>query len=122
MLPNYGCDVFWVLSLGVLPGLFFVISLRIMQSEDASFLMAVLLVVLHCLIVYHKMGMFDSNIDSVSYRLVDSLQTADNRAKVGSSCAFLFKDGVYTQEHVFTEIPQAKEYYLKYCKEVDIVK
>ncbi|MBR4267885.1 MAG: hypothetical protein IKQ46_17750 [Bacteroidales bacterium] len=64
----------------------------------------------------------DSNIDSVSYRLVDSLQNADNRAKVRSSCAFLFQDGVYTQEHVFTEIPQAKEYYLKYCKEVDIVK
>lgn len=59
-------------------------------------------------------------IDSVAYRLADTLQTASNRALVGSSFAFLFHDGIYSKEQVFDEIPQAKEYYLKYCKDEDI--
>lgn len=58
-------------------------------------------------------------IDSVSYRLADTLQTASNRALVGDSFAFLFHEGIYSKEQVFDEIPQAKEYYLKYCKETD---
>ena len=58
-------------------------------------------------------------IDSVARPLADTLQTATNRALVGSSFAFLFHDGIYTKEQVFEEIPQAKEYYLKYCKETD---
>lgn len=56
-------------------------------------------------------------IDSVSHRLADTLQTASNRALVGSSFAFLFHDGIYSKEQVFEEIPQAKEYYLKYYKD-----
>ncbi len=59
------------------------------------------------------------SIDSVAHRLADTLQTASNRALVGSSFAFLFHDGIYTKEQVFEEIPQAKEYYLRYCKETD---
>ena len=59
------------------------------------------------------------SIDSVSHRLADTIQTASNRALVGSSFAFLFHDGIYSKEQVFDEIPQAKEYYLKYCKETD---
>gem|GEM_PF-6296785 len=61
--------------------------------------------------------------DSIEFKTVhicaDTLQTATNRALVGSSFAFLFHDGIYTKEQVFEEIPQAKEYYLKYCKETD---
>ncbi len=59
------------------------------------------------------------SIDSVAHRLADTLQTASNRALVGDSFAFLFHDGIYSKVHVFEEIPQAKEYYLKYCKETD---
>lgn len=59
------------------------------------------------------------SIDSVAHRLADTLQTASNRALVGDSFAFLFHDGIYSKEQVFDEIPQAKEYYLKYCKETD---
>lgn len=58
-------------------------------------------------------------IDSVDRPLADTLQTATNRALVGSSFAFLFHDGIYSKEQVFEEIPQAKEYYLKYCKDED---
>ncbi len=58
-------------------------------------------------------------IDSVAHRLADTLQTATNRALVGSSFAFLFHDGIYSKEQVFEEIQQAKEYYLKYCKDED---
>lgn len=60
------------------------------------------------------------SIDSVAHRLADTLQTAFNRALVGNSFAFLFHDGIYSKEQVFEEIPQAKEYYLKYCKDEDI--
>ncbi|MBO7595445.1 MAG: hypothetical protein J6T70_00155 [Bacteroidales bacterium] len=42
-----------------------------------------------------------------------------NGTLVGSSFAFLFHDGIYSKEQVFEEIPQAKEYYLKYSKETD---
>lgn len=58
-------------------------------------------------------------IDSVARPLADTLQTAANRAKVGLSYAFLFHDGIYTKEQVFSEIPQARDYYLKYCKETE---
>lgn len=58
-------------------------------------------------------------IDSVAHRLADTLQTAFNRALVGDSFAFLFHDGIYSKEQVFEEIQQAKEYYLKYCKDED---
>ncbi len=58
-------------------------------------------------------------VDFGSYPQADSLQTAANRALVGSSFAFLFHEGIYSKEQVFEEIPQAKEYYLKYCKETD---
>ena len=61
----------------------------------------------------------NSSIDSVTHPLADTLQTAANRALVGSSFAFLFHDGIYTKEQVFKEIPQAREYYLKYCKETE---
>lgn len=61
----------------------------------------------------------NSALDSVSHRLVDTLQTASNRALVGSSFAFLFHDSIYSKEQVFEEIPQAKEYYLKYYKDED---
>lgn len=57
------------------------------------------------------------SIDSVAHRLADTLQTVSNRALVGSSFAFLFHDGIYSKEQVFEEIPQAKEYYLKYFKD-----
>ncbi len=57
------------------------------------------------------------SIDSVAHRLADTLQTVSNRTLVGSSFAFLFHDGIYTKEQVFEEIPEAKEYYYKYCKE-----
>ena len=57
--------------------------------------------------------------DNQLHPLADTLQTAANRALVGSSFAFLFHDGIYTKEQVFEEIPQAKEYYLKYCKETE---
>ena len=59
--------------------------------------------------------------DSIEFKTVhicaDTLQTASNRALVGDSFAFLFQDGIYTKEQVFDEIPQAKEYYLKYFKD-----
>ena len=58
-------------------------------------------------------------IDSVARPLADTLQTAANRALVGSSFAFLFHDGIYTKEQVFEEIPQARDYYLKHCKETE---
>lgn len=66
-------------------------------------------------ILYYKN--LNSTIDSVAHRLADTLQTAANRALVGSSFAFLFHDGIYTKEQVFEEIPEAKEYYYKYYKE-----
>ncbi len=68
-------------------------------------------------ILYYKN--LNHTIDSVAHRLADTLQTASNRALLGSSFAFLFHDGIYTKEQVFEEIPQAKEYYLKYCKDED---
>jgi len=57
------------------------------------------------------------SIDNQRYRCADSLQTYENRQKVGDTFGFLFHDGIYSKEQVFEEIPQAKEYYLKYCKE-----
>ena len=61
----------------------------------------------------------NSAIDSVSHRLADTLQIASNRALIGDSFAFLFHDRIYSKEQVFDEIPQAKEYYFKYCKDED---
>ena len=62
--------------------------------------------------------------DSIEFKTVhicaDTLQTAANRAKVGDTFGFLFHDGIYSKEQVFEEIPQAKEYYLKYYKENEI--
>ena len=59
--------------------------------------------------------------DSIELRTIhicsDFLQTEYNKKKVGNSFGFLFHDGIYSKEQVFEEIPQAKEYYLKYCKE-----
>ena len=66
-------------------------------------------------ILYYKN--LNDSIDSQTYRCVDSLQTQSNRDKVGDSFGFLFHDGIYSKEQVFEEIPHAKEYYLKYCKE-----
>ena len=59
----------------------------------------------------------NDSIDNQLYRCADTLQTQSNRALVGDSFAFLFHDGIYTKEQVFEEIPEAKEYYYKYCKE-----
>ncbi len=59
----------------------------------------------------------NDSIDNQLYRCADTLQTQSNRALVGNSFAFLFHDGIYTKEQVFEEIPEAKEYYYKYCKE-----
>ena len=61
----------------------------------------------------------NSNIDSVAHRLADTLQTQVNRNIVGDEYGFLFHEGIYTKEQVFEEIQQAKEYYLKYCKDED---
>ncbi len=58
-------------------------------------------------------------IDSVARPLADTLQTQVNRNIVGDEYGFLFHDGIYSKEQVFEEIPQAKEYYLKYCKDED---
>ncbi len=63
----------------------------------------------------------NDSIDNQNYLCADTLQTAANRALVGSSYAFLFHNGIYTKEQVFEEIPQAKEYYLKYSKEFDSI-
>ena len=61
--------------------------------------------------------------DSIEFKIVhicaDTLQTDHNRALVGDSFGFLFHDRIYSKEQVFKEIPQAKVYYLKYCKEED---
>lgn len=59
----------------------------------------------------------NQNLDSIAHRLADTLQTASNRALVGDSVAFLFHDAIYSKVQVFEEIPQAKEYYLKYYKD-----
>lgn len=56
-------------------------------------------------------------LDSVAHPVKEGFQTATNRAKVDTSFAFLFHDGIYTKEQVFEEIPEAKEYYYKYYKE-----
>ena len=66
-------------------------------------------------ILYYKN--LNSTIDSVAHRLADSLQTQANRNKVGDEYGFLFHEGIYSKEQVFEEIPQAKEYYLKYYKD-----
>ena len=59
--------------------------------------------------------------DSIEFKTVhicaDTLQTALNRALVGDSFAFLFHGRIYSKDQVFEEIPQAKEYYLKYYKD-----
>lgn len=59
----------------------------------------------------------NDSIDNQLYRCADTLQTQSNRALVGDFFAFLFHDGIYSKEQVFEEIPEAKEYYYKYCKE-----
>ena len=56
-------------------------------------------------------------LDSDVHRLADTLQTQVNRNKVGDEYGFLFHDGIYSKDQVFEEIPQAKEYYLKYFKD-----
>ncbi len=57
------------------------------------------------------------SLDSVAHPVKEGFQTATNRAKVDTSFAFLFHDGIYSKEQVFEEIPEAKEYYYKYYKE-----
>ncbi len=57
------------------------------------------------------------SLDSVAHPVKDGFQTATNRAKVDTSFAFLFLDGIYSKEQVLEEIPEAKEYYYKYYKE-----
>ena len=69
-------------------------------------------------ILYYKN--INDSIDNQIHRCVDSLQTYKNRQKVGDTFGFLFHDGIYSKDQVFEEIPQAKEYYLKYCKERNI--
>lgn len=54
------------------------------------------------------------DLDSGLYYSND-LHTKDNFAKIGKDTMFVFHGEIISKEQVFSEIPQAKEYYDRYC-------